>query len=882
MALHKRLLNVFRRNRVAREIEQEMAFHIAERVDDLMAQGMSPQEARREARRRFGNPGVQRERTRDIDIVVWLDSVLADARFALRSLVKRPGFAAAAVTTLALGIGANGAIFSVVSGVILGDLPYRDADRLVVVYGSDTEGRFGISERERERYAREGQVFRSVGAFESGWATLTGDAEAERVRTGFIDADLLATLGASPALGRGFTEDEDRPGADGVAILSHGLWQRRFAGDSAVIGRTIIASANPVTVVGVMPEDFRLPTAYRGIRSALYLPLAIGEPDPRNLHYLSLVARMADGTRLADARSYMRGLSRDLREEITTLPETFQAELVPLREDLFGSVSSTLLVLQGSVALVLLIACLNVANLLLARSEGKMHEIMMRTALGASRVRIGRQLLTESLLLGLGGGAAGLALAVGLVRAVRLLNPPGVPRIDEIAVDPGVIGFTAAIAVGASLLTGLAPIVRLGRGDEQVTLRQEGRGRTPGVNRHRLQRSLVVAEIAIGLMLAIGAGLLGRSYGRMAGVDLGFRADRVVTMQLTLPLARYGDAVSARAFYSQLAERARALPGVQAFGGTNQLPLASDPGDWGIRIEGREEERLPSGRRPWADWSVVTDGYLEAMGLELLRGRGFSRADNERSLPVVVINETAARNYWPDGDALGARFKMSADIDTVYRTIIGIVRDVRHDDIGSTDRPQMYLPHSQFPATANFPVGSLTLAARTQSDPLAITGAMRQLVRDLDVDVPVSNVRTMDTVISAAMSVGRFNALLFAAFGMLGLALVAVGVYGVLGYTVAERTRELGIRAALGARPRQLSTMVVGQGVRVALVGVVAGLGATWLATRLLEGLLFGVDAHDPVVFGAMALVLITVAAAASYFPARQATAVDPMLALRE
>jgi predicted permease len=368
----------------------------------------------------------------------------------------------------------------------------------------------------------------------------------------------------------------------------------------------------------------------------------------------------------------------------------------------------------------------------------------------------------------------------------------------------------------------------------------------------------------------------------MAGVDLGFRGERVVTMQLSLPFAKYGNAGSTRAFYGELAERARALPGVQAFGGTNRLPLASDLGDWGIRIQGREEERLPSGRRPWADWSVVTDGYIEAMGLELRRGRAFTRSDNEGSLPVVMINETAARIYWPQGDALGARFKMSADIDTVYRTVIGIVQDVRHEHVASTDRPQMYLPHSQFPATADFPVGSLTLAARTQGDPLAITGAMRRLVRELDSDVPISNVRTMDTVISAAMSVGRFNALLFTAFGVLGLALVAVGVYGVLGYTVAERTRELGIRAALGARPRRLSAMVVGQGVRVALVGVVTGLGAAWLGSTLLQGLLFGVDARDPLVFGAMALVLLIVAAAASYLPARQATAVDPMLALRE
>lgn len=882
MAWYHRLINVFRRERIAQEIEREVAFHLAERVDDLQAQGMSEEGAEREARRRFGNPDFQRERTHDTDILVWLDSVLADVLFALRSLAKRPGFVAAAVATLALGIGANAAIFSVVSGVVLGGLPYREADQLVVVYGSDSEGRFGVSERERERYDRETQVFRSVAAYVTGWTNLTGGAEAERVRTGFMDASVLSTLGVSPALGRGFSAAEDRPGAGAVAILSHALWRRRFGGDSTVIGSTIVANANPVTVVGVMREDFRLPTDYSGPTTAIYRPLALGEPDPRNFHYLSLIVRLAEGVTLEAARSRMGGLSRVLTEEIATLPESFQAELVPLRDDLFGSVSSALLVLQGSVALVLLIVCLNVANLLLARAEGRMHEISVRTALGASRGRLARQFLTESVVLGLGGGAVGLALAAALVHAVRLLNPTGVPRIEEITVDLGVMAFTGATAIGAGLLAGMVPIVRVGRGDAQGPLKQDGRGTTASPRRHRLQRSLVVAQIAIGLMLAIGAGLLGRSYQRMVGVDLGFRPDRVVTMQLSLPFAKYGNAARPRVFYGELAARAGAVPGVEALGGTNQLPLASNPGDWGIRIEGRQEERLPSGRRPWADWSVVTAGYFEAMGLELVRGRTFTRADDERSLPVVMINETAARTYWRDADALGARFKMSADIDTVYRTVIGIVRDVRHDDVATTGRPQMYLPHAQFPATADFPVGSLTLAVRTQGDPLAITGAMLHLVREIDPDVPVSNVRTMDTVISAAMSVGRFNALLFGAFGVLGLSLVAVGVYGVLGYTVAERTRELGIRAALGALPRDLATMVVRQGVTVAAVGVAAGLGGAWLASGLLEGMLFGVPARDPLVFGVMAPVLVGVAAAASYLPARQATGVDPLVALRE
>jgi len=881
MAWYDKLRNVFRRERTARGITDEIAFHLAERADALRREGMSDAEAQREARRRFGPRDLQRERTHDADVFVWLESWLGDVRFAFRALARRPGFVAAAVLTLALGVGANSAIFSVVRRVVFGELPYREADRLVAVASSDGEDPFGVSELEQARYRELPGVFAGVGAWSLGWTNLTGGGEAERLPTAFIDAGTLPTLGVAPALGRAFTAEEDLPGAGRVAILSHGLWLRRFGADSGVLGRTVQANGNLVQVIGVMSEEFRLPSDYAGTPSALLRPLAIGEADPRNFHYLSVVGRLADGVTVVAARGRMRVVSRTLREEISTLPERFEVQLVPLREDLFGSVSATLLVLQGAVALVLLIACLNVANLLLVRTEGRGHELAVRQALGASRGRLVRQLCTEAAVLGVGGGLAGLALALGLVRVVRLLNPPGVPRIDEVTVDFGVAAFAGLVALGAGLLAGLAPIFRLGGRDGQSTLRQEGRGATLGVLRHRLQRSLVIAEIAIGFMLAIGAGLLGRSYQRMSGVDLGFRADRVVSMQITLPSAQYRDKESARAFYRALAQEARALPGVQGFGGTNQLPLASTQGDWGIRIEGREEERLPGGRRPWADWSVVTEGYFEAIGFALVRGRFYTEADGEGSLPVVVINQTAAQRYWPGQDALGARFKMSADIDTVYRTVIGIVRDVRHSDVASTDRPQMYLPHSQFPATAGFPVGSLSLVARAGIDPAGVATSIERLARAKEPNAPVSNVRGMNRVVSAALSVGRFTALLFGAFGVLGLCLVAVGVYGVVAYAVAERTRELGIRAALGALPGGLALLVLRQSLAIAAGGIALGLAGAWIGSALLEGMLFGVAPRDPMVFAAIALLLLGVALAASFLPARQATRADPMTALR-
>ncbi len=812
-----------------------------------------------------------------------MESFRQDLTYTLRTLLKRPGFTAAVVATLALGIGANGAMFSVVDTVALKALGYPDENRIVVVYGTDIENRIGVSELEREYYRTQIDAFASVAAFTQGWTNLTGDFQAERVLTGFVNAEIFSVLGVLPANGRAFSAEEDERGRDDVVILSHELWHERFGGDPQIVGSSIMVDGGPLTVIGVMPEDFRLPTDYVGTRSGLFVPLALNAtPDPRNIHYLGVVARLVDGISLQNAKAEMDIASQRLKETIGTLPPTFRAAVVPVRDEVLGAVRPTLFVLFGSVALVLVIACVNVANLLLARAESRAHEMAIRLALGGARLRVARQLLTESVVLGLLGGGAGLILAAWMLRIVRVVAPPGIPRIDDIAVDPRAIAFTIAVAGITGLVFGLAPVLHFRKDTAGNVLRADGRGGTAGIGRHRMRRTLVIAEVAVGLMLAVGAGLLAKSYQRLTAVDPGFNGDRVLTARISLPSQTYPTAADARQFYRQVFDEVRGLPGVVEVGGTNQLPLASRPGDWGVRIEGREEERLASGRRPWADWIIVSDGYFETLGVQVLDGRLYDRSDHDESAPVVVINETMAQRYWADGEAMGSRFHLSSTIDTVFRTVIGIVRDVRHNNLRQEPRPQMYLPLGQFPSSSDFVARALTMTIRTANEPTTIIPEMRQVVSALDSDVPLSNVRPMGQVITAATAGGQFNVMLFSGFGLLGLMLVSVGVYGIVSYTVTQRTRELGIRMALGASQAAVLALIVGQSVRVALVGIALGLLGAFTASRLITGMLFEIDARDPVVFATVSLLLIVVTIVASYLPARRATTVDPTSALRD
>ena len=612
----------------------------------------------------------------------------------------------------------------------------------------------------------------------------------------------------------------------------------------------------------------------------MIVPLAFaGEPDPRNIHYLRAVARFPEGVTTERADEQLAALSARLVEEIETLPPGFQADAVPLTDEILGGVRPALVTLMAAVGFVLLIASVNVANLFLARSGARQAELRVRAALGAGRARLMGPVLAESALLALVGGGGGLVLASVATRFLTVADTTILPRLGDVGVDVTVALFAAGIAIVTALLFGLAPALRAARPDHVAG--SGGLRLTGGVDRHRLRGALVVGELALALMLASGAGLLMKSFLRLSAVEPGFDPDRVLTMELTLPEARYQEQSASRLFYRELLERVRALPGVTSAGAVSHLPLASNTGDWGVRIEGREEERLASGRRPWAQRIVTTEGYFDTLGNPLVDGRLVNDSDDAEAPPVVVINETMARRYFPDGAPIGKRFKLSSDIDTVYRTIVGVVSDTRHDGLDAEVRPEMYLPHSQFPATADFVVGTMTLVVRSSADPFALTPLIRSEVAALDPDVPVSRVASMEDVVSASTSVERLNVALFAFFGALALALVAVGVYGVIASLVSERMREVGIRMALGAHPRDVLVSVLGRGLALAGVGIAIGLVGTYGLGRAIEGMLFGVSWYDPATLVLIPVVVLIVALGACYFPARRATRVDPVEVLR-
>ncbi len=811
-----------------------------------------------------------------------METLVQDVRYAFRTLSKNPGFTAVAVLTLALGIGTTSAIFSIVNGVLLRDLPYRDGGEVVVMWGADVDGIFGVSERERVRYREQTQIFGSFGTYFFESRNLTGLDEALRVPVGFIDSDVLPTLGVSPVLGRSFRSEENRNGQNNVALLTHDFWQGRLGANPAVLGETVTLDGFTLNTVGVLPPDFKLPGDFVGQPVQLYVPMVVpDEPDPRNIHYLRAVARLRDGVSLAQANTQLSAFSERLTQEISTLPPTFQAVARPVREVVVGEIRPMLLVLFGAVGLVLLIACVNVANLMLARSDARMREMSIRAAIGAGRARLVRQLITESTVLAILGGSVGLLIAWGATAAVVRFSPPNVPRLDQIGLDLRVVAFTGGVAILTGLFFGIAPALKASRQNSQAVLHEGGRAATVGEARHRLRRLLVVTEIALALMLAIGAGLLVKSFVRLQAVEPGFNAEHVLTMRLTLPSADYRDASAARTFYRDLLERVRAIPGVVNAGAISHLPLANRTGDWGVRIEGREEERLPSGRRPWSDRMVVTENYFNALGIEVLDGRTLSTTDDAGATQVVVINEAMAKAYWPDRSPLGLRFKLSTNIDTLYRTIVGVVANVKHGGLRNESRPEMYLPHSQFPSTDNFPVNSMSLVVRSGGDPLILTSALRRALAALDRNVPVSSVRSMDEVVSASTSTDRLNVVLFGFFGLLGLSLVSVGVYGVMSYWVSQRTRELGIRIALGAAPRTVLGMVVGHGAVLAVIGVAVGIAGALTLGRFLSSLLFGVSSHDVATFLTVPIIVAGVAVLACYVPARRATRVDPIQVLR-
>jgi len=804
-----------------------------------------------------------------------------DLRYALRQLLKHRTFTAAVVFTLALGIGANTAVFSMVNSVLLKALPFPSDERLAVLLlraPTFNVVDFPSSPPEYVAYRDHARSWEQLAAYRVRSATVTDDGgEPERVVVAFATWNLFRALQIVPLLGRPFSEDEAQPGADEVAILSYGFWTSRYGADPRVIGSTVRLDGIPRTVVGVMPAEFRF--AAPDVR--FWLPLGFTPQDlqQRGNHSFSILGRLRPGVTLEAAETELVGLvARFTSDASFNFHRWHPAYLRPLRAEMVGDVSQTLWVMFGAVALVLVIACANVANLLLVRAEARSREMSLRTALGAGPRRLASQLLTESLVLAGSGGLAGVALAYLGVDALRALAPAGLPRLDEIAVDSTVLLFTMILTVGAGLLFGLVPALHGGRADLQRVLREEGRHATAGRKRIGLRQLLVVSETALAVVVLVAAGLLLQSFRRLMAVDPGFRPERVVTARITLPAAQYAEARDVVGFYDALLSRIASLPGVTVAGSAAGAPLGGGIGLSDIEVEGWVNPG--DAPRPTGWVQAVTPGYFAALGVQLLGGRTFEARDGTDAPPVAVVSESLAREYWPGRSAIGGRIRVDGDFEA-FAQVVGVVADVRHEMLERLPvHGTLYLAHAQTPYTWS-PSRSMTLTVRTVVEPLSLVSAVRRELQALDPSVPLYDVRTMDRAVADATATRRFAMLLQLLFALVALSLAGVGLYGVLAFTVARRTAEIGIRMALGAERADVRRMVVGQGMGMVVLAVVLGVGGALATGRLLGSLLYGVSPRDPVTYAMVVAVLLAVALLACWIPARRAASIDPMGALR-
>jgi predicted permease len=743
-----------------------------------------------------------------------------------------------------------------------------------------------LSEPEAYEYAQQRDVFESFAPFTTGSLNLTsGEGDPERLSVGVVTPAVFDVTGVRAIRGRVFTSSEGIPNAPRVVLISEELWRRRFAGDRAIVGKTLDLSGEAYQVVGILPADFRLPLQFAGDYAQAFVPLTLGPPDEnqRGSHGLNAVAKLRPGVTLEHAQRRMTDYIERFKKERHMYGPEFGITLVSVKDQVNGDIKPVLLVLLGAVSFVLLIACANVANLVLSRAESRHREIAIRTALGATNRRIAMQLLTESVVLAVLGGVLGLALAAWLARALSGANLANLPRVEAIAVNGGVLAFAAGVSVLTGLLFGLAPVVHILRESAQTMLKQ-GRGNTAGRGAFRVRTALVAAEIMLAVVATTGAVLMGRSFARLVAVSPGFAPENALTFRISAPQSKYRETSRVQDFFARLLDRAHAIPGVRDVGGIMALPLATQLGDWGVGIEG-VPPTPPGTPGPAIDWQTATAGYLEAMKIPVVRGRGILVSDRRDAQAVVVINEAAARKYFPSQEPLGRRIMLGGTADSVWRTIVGITRDVRHGGLDQEARPQMYIPYHQLlwsiPDSAGAIPRSLTIVLRTTGDPAAITSAVRDAVKELDRDLPLAQVRTLDEVFDRSVSTPRIVMLLLGAFGGLALLLSAIGVYGVTSYSVAQRTNEIGIRVALGARVRDVIRLIVWQGMRPAVVGLVLGIGVAIAGTRLMQRFLYGVSPTDPISLMAAPLALLVVGLAANWLPARRAATVDPVSALR-
>ena len=872
--------------RIADDVEDEVAFHLEMKTEELIARGWGREAARAEAMRRFGNVEqwrvamgeIDRGRTRSARRAERWQDLARDVRYALRGLRRTPGFTAVVVLTLALGIGANTAVFSVVNAVLLRPLPYREPERLVTIehyYPSLNGLQAPVSAAGFADYRDRTRIFDGV-AVESPWRpTLTGRSEPERLAGARVSGQYFSTLGVGAAIGRTLRPDEDEAGRNRVVVVSDGFWRRVLAGSpSAVGGTTLLLDGEQYDVVGVMPPGFR---DFYFRDAELWTPLAL---SPEQLtsgftnEWLQLTARLKPAVTPERAGAELAAFAEQLKRD---RPDAYMPDwtlrTTTLTERGTGRLRPTLLVLLGAVGFVLLIGCANVANLLLARASGRTGEVAVRTALGADRWQVVRPLFAESMVLALVGGAAGLLLAELGVRAFAKLDPASVPGARDLRVDGVVMAFTLLVSLVTGALFGLAPVLQTWRTNFSGGLREGARGASADRAGRDVRRALVVAEIALALTLLVGAGLMIKSVSRLQGISPGFEPRNVLTLRVDLPATRFRSDTQQVAFFDELLPRVAALPGVRAVGANTSLPFGGGT-TRSFQVEGLEmTEGQPE---PWGDFRVVSPGYFAALRVPLLRGREFTPRDDAGAPRVAVVDEELARRYWPAADPIGKRVGFSQGDSTMWMQVVGVVGHVKQEGLDADPRVQLYLPYPQEG------VSTMELAVRTAGEPTALLGARRSAVRSVDAEIPISRVRTMEQRIEASVGQRRLSMLLLTVFSAIALALASIGIYGVMAYSVAQRSRELGVRIALGATRRGVLTMVLRQGMALVLGGVAVGLLAAWALSRLLASQLYGVPPTDAATFGTVALLLAGVAALATTLPAVRATRVDPVTALRQ
>ena len=859
------------------ELNRELHDHLELEADEQRSSGMDPEAARQAAQRAFGNITLLKETIREMWSWTSVEIFWRDLHYAARAMRKSPGFFMSAILILALGIGLNTAVFTVVRTIVLNPLPFPNADLLVMLWKvslKDSTDRGGVAPADFLDLRRQVWSCSEVSAFANTAFDVTGVDEPYRVAAARVSANFFATLGAQPAIGRDFLSEDDSPTANRVVILGHNLWQRRFGGSPSVVGGSITLNSLSYTVIGIMPEGFGSPEVFGpGLVPELWIPFRFSdERMQRGSGYIFVVARLRPDVALPTAQAEVQTLSKRFEAAQRPVYAGKHLTFVRLHEQVVGGVQRLLLVLWGAVGCVLLIACTNLANMLLTRATARRRELAVRASLGASRWRLIRQLLTESLALAISGGMLGLILAAAVIRVLPALDLTSLPRLQEVGVDLHLLGFGLALSLVTGILFGALPAWQISRADSQRPLQEASRA-TVGRKTALLRFAFVVIEVSCALVLVTGAGLLIRSFLILQEANLGFEARKVLTFEISLPAGKY-KRQQAPAYYQQLLDRLASLPLVQASGAISYLPLTGDVFGWTFLIQGHP---TPAGVPvPSAQYRLVTPGFFTAMAVALRKGRSFDERDNTEAPPVGIVNEALARLYWPDEEPIGKQFRLQGPFAQFpWVTVVGVVSDVRYGGVDQAAAPTIYRPMQQSPSTA------MAVVVRTSGNPMNLAGPIRNEVRAMDKDVPLLNVREFSYYISASLALRRFVMTLLSSFAALALLLATFGVYSVVSYSVAQRTREIGLRVALGALPRDVLRLVLTQGLMVAMTGIAIGLLAALAVSRLMSSLLYGVTPTDPLTLAVVSGILLVVTIAAGYLPARRALQVDPLVALK-